>query len=717
MSSRWLGRSLRRLEDPPLLRGSGRFTDDYTLPRQLHACFVRSPYAHARVVGLQLAQARHADGVVAVLTGADYLSDGGKGIDHAPVPADAIDYQQPAFSGALNEPHIPLAIDEVRYQGEAVAVVIAATAALAHDAAALVDVEYEPLPAVVDRHGGRIAVDAHFGDRAATEAALQTADFVIEHTFRNQRIANAQMEPRSAIGDYDAESQTYTMIAGSQGAVRQRTSLAAALGVPVDHVRVITPDVGGGFGPRTSLYPEQVIVAWAARRVGRPVRWTSSRSEAFLTDFQGRDSVTRARLAMRADGRILALDADLVFNVGGRTNSYVPLSNAARILPGVYDIAAAHAQTRAVLTNTVPTGPFRGAGRPEATYVLERLLDVAASQMSIDRIELRRRNIIRREQLPYRTAMGLTFDSGDFLGNMQRALELSEWTRSRQRGSGIGLANYVEAPVGAPHERVAVSVRPEGVVDVIVGTQSTGQGHATAFAQVLADRLGIDPGCVRLITGDTQHVIAGGGTHSDRSMRLVGTLLVQAAEQLLRQAESVRQRFRRSLDLWEISDIEPLSAEASFTGRIPAHPTGCAVCEVRIDNETGAIAIERYTTVDDVGQPINPAIVHGQVHGGIVHGLGQTLRECIVFDPASAQNLTASFGDYALLRASDVPSFAAELREDPTDSNPLRIKGAGEAGITPSLAAVTNAVADALGPGAQEVEMPLTAESVWQALR
>jgi aerobic carbon-monoxide dehydrogenase large subunit len=735
-----------RHEDARLVRGAGQFTDDWPLldwQQQCYAAFVRSPHAHARVLALRKDAALNAPGVLAVLTGADYLADGLLPIAHAPVPADAVEYARPAFGafngrGPLDEPQLPLAVERVRYPGEAVAVVIAETPAVAADAASLIEVEYAVLPAVFDQLDAlepdaplispgapdNVGVDATFGDSLAVDRVMRDSASVVEHAFRIQRIANAQMEPRAAIGAYDAATNTYLMIAGSQGVVRQRATLAAALGVSLDRVRVICPDVGGGFGPRTSLYPEQVVVTWAARRLGRPVRWTSDRTEAFLSDFQGRDAWARGRLGVDVDGRIQALWVDFVFNVGAYTGSYVPLSNAARIMTSCYDVPVAAVRVRGVLTNTVPTGPYRGAGRPEAIFVLERLLDLAAVQLGHDRVELRRRNLITRDQLPYRSAMGLTYDCGDFRGNMQRAVDLGDWAgfpvrraaaTARGRLAGISVANYIEAPVGAPHERVRVAVLAEGVVEIVVGTQSSGQGHATSFAQVVADQLDVSPASVRLVGGDTDRVTAGGGTHSDRSMRLIGTLLIQACDALLEEAREHDPD--RHLSLFELARRVSLVGEAAFIGRLPAHPTGAAVCEVEVDPETGAIELTRYTTVDDVGQPINPLIVEGQVHGGIVQGLGQALCEGVVHDPHNAQVLTASFLDYALLRATSLPAFATELVEDPTDGNPLRIKGGGESGITPALAVLVNAVVDALRPlGVTDLEMPLTAGRVWAAI-
>jgi carbon-monoxide dehydrogenase large subunit len=602
-------------------------------------------------------------------------------------------------------------------------------------------------PTVWDAAADNVALDGEHGDRAATDSALASSEVVIEHEFRSQRIANAQLEPRSAIGIYADDS--YQLISGSQGVSRQQACLAAALRVPPERVRVVCPDVGGGFGPRSHLYPEQVVVTWAARRVGRPVRWTSDRSEGFLTDYQGRDSLMLARLGLDASGRITALAADGVYNIGAHTvGGYVPIANFSRILCSVYLIPHACVRMRGVLTHTACTGPFRGAGRPEAMFVIERLLDLAADRLGLERVEIRRRNLIPHARLPYRTPLGLTYDSGDFLHSMTEALRLADWdgfpqrradAASRGRYAGIGVANYVEAPVGAPHERIKASVRPEGVVELIAGTQSTGQGHETTFAQVAADQLGVTPDRVRLVTGDTAVVTSGGGTHSDRSMRLAGTLIVQACEQIRARcrdlaadlleaaADDVVQQdggwgvagTDRRVSLFELARLETLSGEAAFTGRIPAHPTGAAVCEVEVDPETGAVRLTRYTAVDDVGQPINPLILHGQVAGGIAQGLGQALTEHVFYEPGTGQLLTSSLLDYALPRADLLPPLRLALTEDPTTrgDNRLRVKGGGEAGITPCLAAVVNAVVDALSPlGVQHLEMPLSAHCVWTAI-
>ncbi|GAC1320959.1 MAG: xanthine dehydrogenase family protein molybdopterin-binding subunit [Chloroflexota bacterium] len=741
-TQRFIGQPLPRLEDPRLLRGTGQYTDDWPVPDALWSVFVRSPHAHAVIKRIWFEAACSVPGVHAVLTGREYAGDGHGPIHHIPVPADTVDYRLPAFGPndprpPIDEPQPPLAVDHVRYVGEAVAMVIAESAAVAQDAADLVQVDYDILPAVAESADAlrpnapaitpaapdNLAVEAILGDPAATEAALGAAPIVVERAFRIGRVANAQMEPRAAAGIFDPETESWTLIAGSQGVNRQQTVLASALNVDPAAVRVICPDVGGGFGPRTNLYPEALCVLWASRRVGRPVRWTSTRSEAFLADYAGRDADATARIGLDRGGRLLALSVDLVHNIGAYTGSYVPLSNAARIMSSAYDLPHVTVRVRGALTHTVPTGPYRGAGRPEAMYVLERLLDHAADASGIERAELRRRNLIAPHQLPYVSATGLTYDSGAFQANFDRALEQADWhgfperrAEAAQRGllAGIAVSAYVESPVGAPHERVRVTVQSDGYVELLAGTQSTGQGHATVFAQVVADELGITPSSVRLVQGDTDVVASGGGTHSDRSMRLVGSLLLEACAQIRDQAQEFDPDGSQSV--FDVARRTTLTAEATFTGRMPAHPTGAAVCELVIDPNTGQLRITRYTCVDDVGQAINPLILHGQVHGGIVQGLGQALSERMRFEPATAQVLSASFLDYALLRADDLPGFDSELVEDPTPSNALRIKGGGESGITPAMPVVVNAALDALRSlGVADLEMPLTASAIWSA--
>jgi carbon-monoxide dehydrogenase large subunit len=773
----YIGRPLPRIEDRRLVAGRGRFTDDFAFEGQAYAAFVRSPHPHARIRSIDTEAAAKLPGTVAVFTADDYAAAGGRGIGHIPNPADTHDVKVKAFNGPgrqtpFETPHPPLAAERVRFVGEPVVMVIAETQSAAQDAAESVVVQYDVLPAVTDslaaiapgapllhdEVAGNLAIDTAFGHQTACEAAFATAHLVVAQTFRNQRIASAHMEPRAAIGTYDEAQGVYTILTGSQGAVRVKNTVAACLGVAPEQVRAITHDVGGAFGLLNNVYPEQVMVTWAARQIGRPVKWTGDRTQAFLTDYQGRDIITEGRIAFAADGKILALAITMTGNIGAHPVTYVPLSNAYRVTPTVYDIPVATVAIRGALTNTVPTAPFRGAGRPEATFVIERLLDIAAHRLGMDRIALRRRNLIRRAQLPYRSATGLTYDSGNFRANMDGALKLADWdgfparrrsTRKRGRLAGIGLANYVESPVGHPSEYVRVTVRATREVEAIAGTQSSGQGHETTFAQVLADRFGITPEDVKLVTGDTAIVPAGSGTHSDRSMRIAGTLLVEASERIIEQARRIFAvlascadedvRFKESffesprsnlrLDIFDIAHVvatdtalppalrAPLTSEARFTGRIPAYPTGAAVCEVEIDPQTGAVALKRYSSVDDCGQPINPLILHGQVHGGIVQGAGQALSECVTYEPSSGQVLTGSFMDYAILRADMVPSFRVDLAEDPTKGNPLRVKGGGEAGITPALAAVMNAVVDALSVhGVEHMDMPATPARVWATI-
>ena len=769
----YIGRPMPRFEDLRLVRGAGRYTDDISVPGQAYAAFARSPHAHAKILRIDTSAARRMPGVIAVLTGADYVADGLKGALQRPNPAGAIEISIPAFAPEkrpiLDERHYPLALDRVRFPGEAVAIVVADSIFAARDAAEAVEVEYDVLTAATDSMAAigaepiwpagtadNVALDQDFGDLAAVQAAFAAADVVVERTLRNQRIASAQMEPRSGVASYDAAADFYTLISGNQGVHVPRMVLAECFGLPPEKLRLICPDVGGGFGLRNNLYPEQTAILWAAKRAGRPVKWTNDRSESFLTDYQGRDLVTTARLALTKDGRITAYQVDHIGGVGGQTVTYVPLSNAYRVATTAYDIPLMHMRIRAVMTNTVPTAPFRGAGRPEATLVLERLIDLAAKTLGMDRVKLRQKNLIAHKKLPYRTASGLLYDSGDFAGNMQKVLAFADWNgfaarkrESKRRGKlrGIGISNYVETPVGIPHERVEVTVRGSGTVELAVGTQSTGQGHETSFAQVMADLLGVHPEDIKFIGGDTAAIASGSGTHSDRSMRLGGTLMVQASNDVIAQGKTAAAtilgvpeadvsftdglfttpKSNRRLTIIDVARaIEEssasgastgLHAKATFTGRIPAYPTGCAICEVEIDPDTGAIAIPRYSSIDDAGQPINPLILHGQVHGGIVQGIGQALLEDIAYSE-EGQVLSGSFMDYSMPRASLVPFFEIALAEDPTKSNPLRVKGGGEAGITPALAVVMNAIMDALKDlGVEHMDMPATPHRIWAAIQ
>jgi aerobic carbon-monoxide dehydrogenase large subunit len=772
-----LDRSLPRLEDIRLIQGNGRYTDDLAPKGGLRSYVVRSPHAHAAIKTVCVDAALNAPGVRAILTAADYRADGHSLVRHAANPPGAVDPSAPWFTAAPDtvirewgQP--PLAEDRVRYVGEAIAFVVADTLAHARDAAELVEVEYDVLPTIVremDAYASEapqlwtdaprnLSLSATLGDKAALERIFAEAHLVLERTFRNQRIVNCQMEPRSAFSSFD-ENEGYTVVAGSQGVMRQRRALAQALGVPPSKMRVISPDVGGGFGPRTALNLEVVLVAWASRKLQHPVRWTSDRTEAFLVDYQGRGQTTRAAIAVNADGRILAMKSEQFFNLGAYPVSFAPAGNGQKIVPTCYDIGNVLVETRGVLTNTAPTAPYRGAGRPEAHFALERLIDMAAERLGIDRIEMRRRNLIPKSRMPYRTATGLTYDSGDLIGNMNQALESADWvgfekrrteSASRNMMRGIGVANYIESPVGAQRERVVLTVKPEGTVEVISGTQSSGQGHETTFAQVAAALLDIDVHQVRLVTGDTRLVTEGGGSHSDRSARLMGALLDRSCHKLIGLGQDAaallfevapekvtfeKGRFttfgHKGLSIFEIAKhLEdghlPTQMGSSFTVtetievRIPAYPTGCAICELEVDPETGVVEIRNYTSVDDVGQPINPLVVDGQVHGGIAQGVGQALHEGIEVDEATGQVLGASFMDYGLPHADNLPSFNVSLVEDPTPNpdNRLRIKGGGEGGITPATAAVINALVDALKSlGVEHIEMPATPARVWAAIQ
>jgi carbon-monoxide dehydrogenase large subunit len=770
-----IGQPLPRVEDRRFVTGNGKYTDDLQIEGQTYAAFLRSPHAHAGLLSVDVSAALDAPGVIAVLVGQDYLEDGYQGVDHVPNPVDAVDATKKAFLTSLtgqifNQRHIPLPVDRVRYVGEPIAMVIAQTPLAARNATEMIDVEYDVLDAVVNaadamRDGapqmwdgapGNLCFQTQIGDRDEARRIIAHAPLVMQREFHHSRVVNCQMEPRSAIGAYDGETGVYTLISGSQGAVRQKLCLADALKVPPAQVRVVCPDTGGGFGPRSFIYVEQLAVVWAARRIGRPVRWTSDRSEAFLSDYQGRDAIVRATFGFSKEGRILAIDNEWLGNVGAHTVSYVPMSNGTRIMTTVYDVPVAAVHISAVMTNTVPTAPYRGAGRPEATHVIERMLDLAAAELGLDRAEIRRRNLIAHEKLPYRSPMGLTYDSGEFARNMTRALELAEWksfderraaARANGKLRGIGLANYIESPVGAPRERIELTVLPEGRVDIVAGTQSTGQGHETTFAQVIAEHLGVPMASVTLRTGDTAFVSVGGGSHSDRSMRLGGMLLVDTAAQIVATARRVaaalfdvspeRVTFAdggfadpasdRRIDLFEVaariaSDGVPgdpaqrnLSAHAEVNTRVPAHPTGAAVCELEVDPDTGVVKLVNYTSVDDVGQPINPLIVEGQVHGGLAQGIGQALSETCYLDRETGQVLTGSYMDYGMPRAGAIPPLRVELTEDPTHGNPLRVKGGGESGITPATATIFNALADALKEfGNEELAMPATPKVVWE---
>jgi aerobic carbon-monoxide dehydrogenase large subunit len=768
-----IGQPMRRKEDLRLITGQGRFSDDFNLDGQAFAAMVRSPHPHARIVAIDISHARAMPGVLGVFHGEDCRGDGLRPIQHSPVPSTKYDMKLtgpgggPIFTGH----HTLLAAGKVRHVGEAVVMVVAQTVNEAQDAAEAVYVEYEPIAAVTDSDAAlapgaptiwpeaadNVLVDTVFGDTAATAQAFATADHVVKAEFDIGRVTAAPMEPRAAVAHFDPATQRFTLYAGSGSAVRQKHELAAVLGIAPELLRVLSYDVGGNFGSRNRVYVEFGLVLWAARKLGRPVKYTATRSEAFLSDYQGRDLKTRVELALRADGRFLAMRADNISNVGACCVSLSPLSKGAALITGSYHIPAATLRARAVFTNTMPTNAYRSSGRPEVTFAIERLIDMAAEQLGRDRIALRRANIIAPAALPYTNAVGATYDSGTYRANMDLAMRIADWAgaRRRQRSAkargrlfGIGLANYVESSIGAPRERAEFTVTPDGRVEVVIGTQPSGQGHETSFAQVVSDLLFVPVEAVRIIVGDTDIVRIGGGSHSGRSMRHAATVFSKAAAGLIARGKEIAAllfetapdkitftdgRFgapstNRTLDFLELAheagrQLLPESlkggAKAAADNEMhdPVFPNGCAVCEVEVDPATGNVEITRYACVDDVGRCINPLIVHGQTHGGIAQGVGQAMWECCHVDPGSGQPLAGSFMDYGMPRADLLPSFATEIAEILSPTNPLGIKAGGEGGTTPAPAVVINAIVDALHPfGIRDITMPATSFAIWRAI-
>jgi aerobic carbon-monoxide dehydrogenase large subunit len=764
-----IGQPLRRKEDLRLVTGAGRFSDDFSLDGQAYAAMVRSPHPHARIQRIDAARARALPGVLGVFTGAEALADGLKPIPHDPLPKTRTDLKLtgPGGSAVFIGPHALLPADKARHVGEAVAMVVADTQAHALDGAEAVAIAYEELawvadaaaasepgaPALWDEAPDNLLVDTRFGDRAATERAFATADHVIGLDAHIARVTAVTIEPRAALAHYEADADRYTLYAGSGGAVRQKRELAAVLGIAPAQLRVLSCDVGGNFGARNRAYVEFGLVLWAARKLGRPVKYTATRSEAFLTDYQGRDLVTKVELALRRDGRFLALRASNISNVGARCVSLSPLGKGSALVTGSYAIPAATLRSRAVFTNTMPTNAYRSSGRPEVTYAIERLIDKAAEQLGFDRIALRRRNLVRSDAMPYVNAVGAPYDSGQYEANTDLAMRIADWdgfkTRRREakrRGRllGLGLANYVESSIGAPNERAEITVTPAGRVTVVIGTQPSGQGHETSFAQVIADLLAVPVECIDIVMGDTDVVSVGGGSHSGRSMRHAATVFTKAAADLLANGKSLAAalldtsvdavlfsdgRFaapssNRTFDVLELAKEAAhhnlpggLAATADNEMHDPVFPNGCAVCEVEVDPETGWVDITRYAAVDDVGRCINPMIVHGQTHGGAAQGIGEAMWEQCFVDPESGQPLCGSFMDYGMPRADNLPSFKTEIVEVLSPTNPLGIKAGGEGGTTPALAVVISAIVDALkGYGVRDITMPATPFTVWQAI-
>jgi carbon-monoxide dehydrogenase large subunit len=764
---RHVGKPIPRKEDRRLITGRGRFSDDFSLPGQVYAAMVRSPYPHARILSIDPSEALASPGVLAVMTGQDILDEALAPIPHSPVPSTKFDMKLTAPGGGkpFVGPHYLLPNDKARHVGEAVAMVVAETAAQAADAAEKVLVDYEELPhvtgtaaaaepgaaAVWDEVPDNVFIETKFGDWEGTDAAFAKADHVIRADFHIDRVTAVTIEPRAALGHFDAETNRYTLYAGSGGAVRQKGELSKVLGIEPKDLRVLSFDVGGNFGARNRAYVEFGLVLWASKKVGRPVKFTATRSEAFLTDYQGRDLVTKVELALDRDGKFLAMRADNLSNVGMRCVSLSPLSKGSGLITGSYDIPFASLRARAVFTNTMCTQAYRSSGRPEVTYAIERLVEIAARELGFDPLELRRKNLIQPEAMPYTNAVGSIYDSGEYEKNMDRALELAEWNDFDRRKSdaagrgkllGRGFANYVESSIGSPKERAEIEVKDDGTIEVVIGTQPSGQGHETSFAQVVADMVQVPVEKVWIVLGDTDIVSVGGGSHSGRSMRHAGTVMAIASADLLAEgrrraaglfetdADAIEfeggyfkwKGTNEAIDIFELARRTrgaegPLRVARDNEMHTPVFPNGAAICEVEIDPETGNVEITRYSTIDDVGRCINPLIVHGQTHGGIAQGVGQAMWELCAIDEVSGQPLAGSLMDYGMPRFDNLPSFNCEIAEVISPTNPLGIKAGGEGGTTPALVTVTNAVIDALKDyGVTQLPMPLTPFTVWKAI-
>ena len=769
-----VGYAVPRVEDRRLLRGQGRYTDDLVFPGEALLHVVRSPHAAARIGAIRTDGAARVPGVLAVLNGADVLADG-LGTLPSRIPRQA-----PDGSPNFVPPYHALATGGVHYVGEPVAAIVAESHAAAKDAADLLEIDYDVLPAVTataeatqpgvpqvwEEAPGNVCFLFEVGDEAKVEAAFREAAHTSRLEFTVSRITANPMEPRNAIGLYDAGDERYTLYAGMQAPHTVRGELAALIfKVPDTKVRIVSPDCGGAFGMKEGIYPELVLVLWAARRLGRPVRWQSERGEAFLADNHARDNVSAVELALDESGRFLGLRVETTANLGAYIaafGNHSPTNNLGG-LAGTYTTPAIHARVTGVFTNTNPTAPYRGAGRPEASYAIERVIDTAAREMGIDRAEIRRRNMIPADAMPYATGFVYTYDSGEFENNMDAVLALADWsgfeerrTAAGKRGKlgGIGLASVIEIAGGPPvrplEEHVEVRFDAGGNATLLVGTHSHGQGHETAFMQLAVDALGLDPERIRVTFGDTDQVFHGQGTFGSRSASAVSLALGRAAEKIIAKGKLIAGHlleaspadiefsegtFRiggtdRGLDIVAVARAAldrnqmpeavelGLTEAATVVASGPTFPNGCHVCEVEIDEATGAVAVTGYWVVDDVGRVVNPLLVEGQVHGGIAQGLGQALFEEIHYEAASGQLLSGSFLDYCMPRADDMPGIVVETREVPAKTNPLGIKGCGEAGTIGSLSAIMNAVVDALAPlGVRHLDMPATPEIVWQAMR
>jgi carbon-monoxide dehydrogenase large subunit len=758
-----------RSEDAPLVSGHGRFTDDIALSNQAYAVFVRSPVAPARIGAISVVAASAMPGVIGIITGKELAAMQIGAI--APVSSFPGRDGRPMFAARMPV----LAAERVRYVGEPIAVVIAETVHRAQDAAEAVDIRFDALPAVSDvaravqpnapavwdEAAGNIALDWADGDAAAVDKAFEQAAHVARVRLIDTRVAPSTMEPRAAIATFDAKSERYTLMAPTQGVAVVRKVLAEnVFNVPPDRIRIVTHDVGGGFGMKVQPYAEYAALMIAARQVGRPVRWCASRMESFLADTHGRDGLLEGELALDATGRFLALRARTFVGIGAYTSTYAAIiatNNTKNCLSSVYVIPAIHINVKMVLTTAAPLGPYRGAGRPEAIYLIERLIDQAANAMRIDRAELRRRNLIPAAAMPYRTPNGPVYDSGDFAGALDRALTLADWNGFASRRAaaerqgklrGIGMCCFLEVAGGILDETVDLRFERDGKVALRTGVQAMGQGHLSTFVPLIAQRLGIDPGAVRLVEGDSDEVPVGTPSVASRSIMMAGSATRLACDHAI---EKGRRAAAHLLEA-DVADVEftdgvfrvagtdraiaildlvermrtiampediagGLDNVAKFVSPQMSFPNGCHVCEVEVDPDTGAVTIVAYTAVDDVGTMLNETIVEGQIHGGVAQGIGQALGEHVVYGD-DGQLLTASFMDYPMPRATDVPSLSVHHHVVPCATNPLGVKGAGESGVAGSLPSAVNAILDALASrGVAHLDLPMTPARVWSALQ
>jgi carbon-monoxide dehydrogenase large subunit len=762
-----IGQSVLRTEDPKLLRGEGQFTDDLTLPNQVHAAMVRSVHAHGAIRDIDISEAVDMPGVLMVLTGEELKEYGGLPCGMQMKSRDGTPLKKPVRPS--------LVLDKVRFVGDPVACVIAESAAQAKDAAEVVMVEIDALPAVTTAREGaapgapelyedvpsNVALDFHFGDEEATKAAFDGAAHVTRLDIRNNRIVVASMEPRSALAEFDSDSGRFTMRIGCQGAFGMRRQLAGLLKVEPDQVRVLTGNVGGSFGMKSFVYPEYVCLFHAARALGRPVKWTDERSSSFLSDQQGRDHEVLGELALDEEGRFLAVRLNIHANLGGYMAGVGPnmsTNNAVKNITSVYRTPLIEINTKCVFTNTTVVSAYRGAGRPEANYYMERLIDTAAREMGVDRVELRRRNHIKAAQIPYKAPSGQTYDSGDFPAVLSHGLDYADWDGFAERRAaskakglhrGIGVSNYLEVTAPVETEMGGIRFDDDGGVTIITGTLDYGQGHAAPFAQVMVSHLGIPFDRIRLLQGDSDELITGGGTGGSKSIMASGGAIVEASGEVIKKAKQVASHVLEAavadiefdngdlivagtdrrvslLDLaaqmrngLKLPDGMPDSLDVRLDhGGVPsAFPNGCHVCEVEVDPETGWIKVDRYAMVNDFGVLVNPLMVEGQSHGGVVQGLGQALMEHVAYDE-DGQMLSGSFMDYAMPRAADVPSFGFDSHPVPATTNALGAKGCGEAGCAGAMPAVMNAIVDALSElGVSHVDMPATPERVWRVIR